>query len=139
LIGLIPEGRIPYIGIHVSYQLAATCGLYPEACAAAVVATAETSVLTWALFGSVKSPEGDVDNHKEGDAFQHCYWSGLITLAVGAGKAEKVTTRFEAYGTENPEAQRRYDMDSNKRGREFAQNLVILEAHAHEGLSSWIV
>ena len=68
-----------------------------------------------------RAAEGTRDNPKEGDAFTHCYWSGLITLQVGANKAEKVTSRFEAYGSSNDPAEREYDMDNNKRGREYAQ------------------
>jgi hypothetical protein len=72
------------------------------------------------LYGTKDPPEGTKGNPKEGDAFIHCHWSGLLTLAVGAGKAERITTRFEQYAG-NPDDQREYDIDNNTRGREFAQ------------------
>jgi len=122
LIGLLPEGPAFQIGdTHFSYRLIATCAQYPEACAAAARAAAKAQSVTFALYGD--SPEGTSERPKEGDAFQHCFWSGLITLDVGAGRAEKVTTRYEAWGSGNDRFQRAYDIDNNERGREFAQYL----------------
>jgi RHS repeat-associated protein len=131
LIGLLPEGTAFNIfGSNISYQLLGTCLQYPEACAAAVAAMTVAQTATRALYGSPPWGEGERDVqtgdilvHKEGDAFQHCYWSGLITLQVGAGRAEAVTTRFEAWGSDNPARQRAYDLYNNKRGRELAQYL----------------
>jgi hypothetical protein len=130
LIDLVPEGRLPLriplpfgyeFDPHVSYQLALTCALYPEACAVGVNATAAALFWTRACYGEFFTREGTKNQPKEGDAFTHCYWSGLITLQVGANKAEKVTTRFEAYGSENNKDEKDYDMDNNKRGRDYAQ------------------
>ncbi len=124
LIGLLPEGTVFEIfGSRISYQLLATCFQYPEACAAAAAATPVAQTATRLLYSPAQRVEGTIDIPKEGDAFQHCFWSGLITLAVGAGRAEKVTTRFEAWGSDNPREQRDYDLFNNKRGREFAQYL----------------
>jgi len=123
LIGLLPEGSAFRIfGFHVSYQLVGTCFQYPEACAAAGGAWAGAEAASIALYGFAR-PEGTFEKPKEGDAFQHCFWSGLITLQVGAGRAENVTTRFEAWGSRNPADQRAYDLHNNERGREFAQYL----------------
>ena len=68
------------------------------------------------------SLRGPGDRPKEGDAFQHCFWSGLITFQVGGNKAEAVTTRYEATGESvNDPFEREYDLDNNRRGRLFAQ------------------
>jgi len=48
----------------------------------------------------------------------------IITLAVGADKAEKVTTRYEpatARSTDNERFQREYDLHYNELGRDFAE------------------
>ena len=49
--------------------------------------------------------------------------SGLTTLAVGADKAEGVTTRFEAYSGN----ERDYDLANNALGREYAQQHPFAE------------
>lgn len=128
LIELIPEGRLPYVpfDIHVSYQLLATCALYPVACAAGAEAAVEALAMTALFYPGINPldrPEGIEGRPKEDDAFTHCYWSGLVTLRVGAGKAEKITSRFEAYGSENEDDQRAYDMENNRLGRNFAQGV----------------
>jgi RHS repeat-associated protein len=122
-IDLIPEGtlfKLPFLGNRVSYQLAMTCLLYPEACAAALTAKLIADWLAEELYNG-NHDEGTRGNPKEGDAFQHCFWSGLITFQVGANKAEAVTTRYEA--TEDAARfpdQRQYDLYNNRRGRLFA-------------------
>jgi hypothetical protein len=55
----------------------------------------------------------------EGDSFEHCAWSGLTTLQVGAEQAEKVLRRYEAREN-NPQEFRDFDFANNKRGRDFA-------------------
>jgi RHS repeat-associated protein len=120
LIELLPEGRIPFIHIHLSYQLLATCVQYHEACEAGAAAAGVAFAWTRKYYGAFETREGTELQPKEGDAFTHCYWSGLTTLLVGAGKAERVTTRFEAYSG-NPRFEREYDIANNTRGREFAQ------------------
>lgn len=141
LIELLPDGRlpvwIPYYGdIHVSFQLAATCGLYPEACAAAVVATGAAFRWTKEYYGKYHTAEGTKEIPKEGDAFTHCYWSGMITLQVGGNKAEKVTTRFEAYAG-NDRFQKEYDIENNTRGRAFAQRVRPLGPFAERALRGY--
>ncbi len=132
LIPLIPEGRLPFVTWHLSYQLLANCGLYPEACAAGIYATKKTRDWSKTYYGAADPPEGSIDKPKEGDAFSHCYWSGLITLMVGADKAEGVTSRFEAYGSRNPSGQREFDMDNNRLGREYAQGAKFLKGPGAE-------
>ena len=122
LIGLLPEGSFRIGDQTISWQLAATCIQYPEACAAALAAAPIASTAASLLYSEAELLEGSFANRKEGDAFQHCYWSGLITLQVGPGSAEKVTTRFEATGNNEPQF-REYDLYNNRRGREFAQYL----------------
>jgi len=126
VVDVLPEGvlfHIPYLDRGISYRLATTCLFYPEACVAAVDAYVITNTLLAQLYSKAERGEGTKDEPKEGDAFQHCFWSGLITLQVGADKAEAVTTRYEAVG--GPEAndpdERAYDLNNNERGREFAQ------------------
>jgi len=122
LINLLPEGDFQIFGTRISYQLTATCLQYPEACAAAAGAAAKAQAITALLYSPAQRQEGTSGRPKEGDAFQHCFWSGLTTLSVGAGRAEKVTTRYEAVAGNDPD-QRDYDIHNNKRGREFAQYL----------------
>jgi hypothetical protein len=130
LIEHLPDGAFNIFGIHISHQLALTCGIYPEACAAGLAAAAWANYIQVKLYPDEKDRlEGIEGKPKEGDAFQHCFWSGLTTLAVGPTWAEKVTTRFEM--TERPddvpkplfEDRREYDLDNNKRGRDYAQGL----------------
>jgi uncharacterized protein RhaS with RHS repeats len=123
LINLLPEGSFRIFGRNISYQLVATCVQYPEACASAARAMVEANTMTSLLYSEAEQLEGTSEIPKEGDAFQHCYWSGLITLDVGAGRAEKVTTRFEATGSGNDPDFRAYDLYNNQRGRDFARYL----------------
>lgn len=141
LIGLLPEeSAFEIFGFHLSIQLLATCASqYPEACIAALEAWPKAQAATYALYGPPPWGEGEMDVetgtilvHKEGDAFQHCYWSGLTTLRVGAGRAKAVTTRFEAWGSGNPAEQRAYDLHNNARGRGFAQYLRAAPSLAGE-------
>ncbi len=122
LISLIPEGTLLTLfeKYHISYQLVAVCISDRTACAAAFAMFPVANEVRNLLYSS-KSKEGTIDKPKEGDAFQHCLWSGLITLQVGASRAENVTSAYEAYGDDNPDDEREYDMANNKRGREFAQ------------------
>lgn len=137
LIEALPEGRLPIGRPHLSYQLLATCVQYRDACAAGAAAAVAASVWTRKYYGAFNTPEGTRDVPKEGDAFTHCYWSGLITLQVGAGKAERVTTRFEAYGSENNRDERQYDQDNNQRGREYAQRNQALGPAAEPALRDY--
>jgi RHS repeat-associated protein len=128
VIDLLPEGtlfEIPIINTGISNRLAVTCILYPEACAAAVAAMPVAQSATRLLYSAAQRAEGTIEDPKEGDAFQHCYWSGLITLQVGAHKAKAVTTRFEAVGdVANLPERRDYDLHNNERGREFVQRFA---------------
>ena len=143
LIEMLPEGRLPLgflpfgLDPHVSLQLLATCGQYLDACEAGFVAAGVAAGWTKHYYGALETPEGTKGKPKEGDAFTHCYWSGLTTIAVGAGKAERVTTRFEAYGSENKLSEREYDIDNNRRGREYAQQYQALGLAAEPGLRSY--
>ena len=124
LIELLPEGTAFEIGGHfqISFQLIGTCFQFPEACAAAAAAAPLARAASFVFYGAAAKLEGDSDHPKEGDAFEHCTWSGLTTLAVGAGRAERVTSRYEARA-DNDEKQRDYDLHNNARGREFAEKL----------------
>jgi RHS repeat-associated protein len=123
LVDLIPEGTIVTIlGHPISFQLAGTCAIYPEACAAAGAAYPVANTIAYRLYSDAELKEGTMDRPKEGDAFQHCFWSGLITLAAGGHAAEEVTTHYEASANNNPD-ERDYDLYNNKRGREFAQTI----------------
>jgi RHS repeat-associated protein len=141
LIEMLPEGRLPLGWLprdpHVSFQLLATCGQYLDACEAGLVAAGVAAGWTKYYYGALETPEGTKGRPKEGDAFTHCYWSGLTTIAVGAGKAERVTTRFEAYGSKNPTDQRLYDLGNNTLGREFAQQYQALGLAAEPELRSY--
>jgi RHS repeat-associated protein len=124
LIELLPEGTAFQIGpYHISYQLIAPCGLYRQGCAAAGTAFPVSNALAYSTYSSGELREGTKDHPKEGDAFQHCAWSGMTTLLAGAHAAEQVTTHYEATGPSNPTEERSYDIENNKRGREFAQTL----------------
>lgn len=122
LIDLLPEGTAFQIGpYHISYQLLGTCVLYANACAAAVAALPVVNGIAYSIYSRAELNEGTFAKPKEGDAFQHCFWSGLITLAAGAHAAEQVTSHYEALGSDNDPFQREYDIFNNRRGREFAQ------------------
>jgi len=126
LIERLPDGQFKLkllipgiidIEIKISYQLGVTCLQFPEACAAAAFAAPIAMLEMFRLYDSEQIKEG-----KEGDAFQHCYWSGLTTLAVGATWAEKVTTRFEATPGNRPK-DKEFDLENDRIGRDYAQHL----------------
>jgi len=62
------------------------------------------------------------DRRDRNDKFRHCFGSGMMTNAFGAGLAEKLTTRYEAHRN-NDRFQRAYDIANNRLGREFAQSI----------------
>jgi RHS repeat-associated protein len=124
--GLPDKTLFSYNGsYHVSLQLFVTCTVqYPAACVAAFAAAAVARTMTDLIYGA--HAEGTADSQGntiggpyEGDAFEHCTWSGLTTLAVGAHKAEKILRRYESR-PDSPQPQRNFDFASNKRGRDFA-------------------
>ncbi len=51
-----------------------------------------------------------------GDAFEHCFWSGSITLFLGADAAKKWTDVHEEALRNNPPGEKLYDLFNNERG-----------------------
>jgi RHS repeat-associated protein len=118
---LIPAGQIPLIPFTVSLQEGAACVWYPEECAIVFAAGLNADREMKRIYGD-DVVEGTLKNRSPGDAFQHCFWSGSITLVLGADKAEKWTNRHEAIAN-NPVSQREYDQQNNARGRSIGESL----------------
>ncbi len=120
--GLLPSGQIKVPGIGmVSFQTAATCVIYPAECAVVGALSKNANREMFRIYGDDVA-EGTRGKPSPGDAFQHCFWSGSITLALGAGRAEMWTTRHEAM-TGNLPKERAYDVTNNARGRAFGESL----------------
>jgi len=122
-VGLLPPGQftIPIIDATVSLQEAAACALYPAECAIVFALAANVERETHRIYGS-SVPEGTFDRASPGDAFEHCFWSGSITLVLGGDSAKSWTARHEAM-TGNPARQKAYDLYNDERGRTFGQSL----------------
>ena len=121
-VGLLPPGQftIPIIDATVSLQEAATCAIYPAQCALVFALAANAERETHRIHGSPR--EGTFAQPSPGDAFEHCFWSGSITLALGGDSAAMWTTRHEAMAG-NPPGQKSYDLYNNGRGRAFGESL----------------
>jgi hypothetical protein len=128
LIDLLPEGGfhldLAIVDVSLSYQLLATCGLFPEKCALVAQLAAFAQVLTRALYGY--PGEGTLASPKEGDAFEHCLWSGLTALAIGPSYAWDFVSRYEATGDLNDPFEREYDLHNDRRGIDRARLLEPL-------------
>jgi len=132
-------------GHHVTVEMILVCAYYRVNCAggprdlgrhASEVTLEDTGLRHPCDYTS--DCEGTFDHENPSDAFEHCFWSGLLTIHHGAGFAEAYLNAYEAWPG-NPRGQREYDLWNNRRGRDFAKNLsdgihgeTLLRRHCKE-------
>ncbi|CAG8669258.1 8740_t:CDS:1 [Ambispora gerdemannii] len=75
---------------------------------------------------ALKSAQDNFSNDQlhngPGDAYRHCYWSGLLTFEFGESEAKGFGDRHEDF-PENPSGEKAMDLHNNGVGRTIAQQL----------------
>ncbi|CAB5388762.1 unnamed protein product [Rhizophagus irregularis] len=66
-------------------------------------------------------PESTLHNGS-GDAYRHCYWSGLLTFEFGVSGAKGFGDRHEDY-PKNPSGEKAMDLNNNNVGRTVASQI----------------
>lgn len=117
-VSLLPSGQftIPFVGTTVTFQEGGLCLIYPEQCLVVNRLASNANSETVRRYGQL-GPE-----NSPADAFQHCFWSGSITLIFGAEGAGRWTDAHEAVAG-NTDDEREFDQANNARGRAFGESL----------------
>jgi RHS repeat-associated protein len=109
--GLLPGGLAP----GGKTQFYATCAIYHPHC---------NTVRDLGLYANERQLAiyGEDTELTPADRFQHCLWSGSITVMLGARFAKTITSRWEEYPGNTAE-HKSFDLVSNQLGIQFARNL----------------
>jgi RHS repeat-associated protein len=91
------------------------CFRHLRMCAQGMVLRTEALAVTEQEYGCKTRENLCVDD--QGDAFRHCYWSGIVTITWGPSAAADVATRHEDSDSGNYEGAKQMDLFNNAAGR----------------------